>query len=223
MSSPLFVFVCIALLVLSNEVGAKRKTRLDGQQAGAAEPSSQSSGHGSVNHVVCNITGPCTPCTQPEKDEDWSVCRSTGYRQPITCLLLPQEESTRLATEVVEAPVTKIEASATEVESSGAELAEVPARRRKRKRFLGRKLFGDQHDFPAHDSEFDLEDDPSPSDDAPYGRDRIGDLTKEIGDDYEADHIDDVLVPASFLNKVGKSAKDKSHFQKIAALIPAHW
>lgn len=27
----------------------------------------------------------------PPQDEDWSVCRNTGFRQPISCLLLPQD------------------------------------------------------------------------------------------------------------------------------------
>jgi len=42
---------------------------------------------GTASHVLCNVTGPCVPCSTAEKEEDWSVCKATGYRQPITCLL----------------------------------------------------------------------------------------------------------------------------------------
>mmetsp|Transcript_63474 Transcript_63474/g.200762 ORF Transcript_63474/g.200762 Transcript_63474/m.200762 type:complete len:146 (-) Transcript_63474:50-487(-) len=35
--------------------------------------------------LVCTATGPCVPCSDKDKEEDWSSCGSTGHRQPITC------------------------------------------------------------------------------------------------------------------------------------------
>eukprot|EP00241_Pyramimonas_parkeae_P007679 CAMPEP_0114273964 /NCGR_PEP_ID=MMETSP0058-20121206/29466_1 /TAXON_ID=36894 /ORGANISM="Pyramimonas parkeae, CCMP726" /LENGTH=164 /DNA_ID=CAMNT_0001393631 /DNA_START=187 /DNA_END=681 /DNA_ORIENTATION=- len=86
------LFVAVLFLLVQPLIAkrATTKARPISFSSSEVEGVSENSGHGSVNQVVCNITGPCIPCQSHEKDEDWSVCRSTGHRQPITCLVLPQ-------------------------------------------------------------------------------------------------------------------------------------
>lgn len=59
------------------------------RQLRSEELATPASGH-STTHVVCNITGVCLPCSEEEKaDNSNPACRTSTYRQPISCLVLP--------------------------------------------------------------------------------------------------------------------------------------
>eukprot|EP00976_Prorocentrum_cordatum_P094289 1189731-Prorocentrum_minimum.AAC.2 len=175
---------------------------------GEGVKAAEDSGHAS-SHVVCNVTGPCVPCSTAEKEEDWSVCENTGYRQPITCLLLPanpQEQQTEQQQE---------EAALEQVAPARA-----PSARKSRKQG-GRKLFETKEAELTNQDDNTL--DGSKKGSLPLAQTvfKVEATVEDLAGSGKEDEEQEVLVPAALLREDGEVKHTRLH--QIAALIPGKW
>eukprot|EP00240_Pyramimonas_obovata_P015550 CAMPEP_0118937526 /NCGR_PEP_ID=MMETSP1169-20130426/23034_1 /TAXON_ID=36882 /ORGANISM="Pyramimonas obovata, Strain CCMP722" /LENGTH=279 /DNA_ID=CAMNT_0006881185 /DNA_START=139 /DNA_END=978 /DNA_ORIENTATION=- len=185
----------------------KAETSAEGDDTKPAEDS----GHAS-SHVVCNVTGPCVPCSTAEKEEDWSVCENTGHRQPITCLLLPANSQ--------EQPQEQQENL--QQDSAQEEAAPATAAAARKSRKGRRKLFEAEAAEPTNQDDTTLDDSKEASllpDQTEIKVDAVVEDLAESGKEEEEEQ--EVPVPAALLRDNGEEKHTRLH--KIAALIPGSW